>query len=298
MTTPSAPEQGNDNPAGPGHQILLAAVDEAAGALGTRLTAAFAIGSLAHGGFAPLVSDVDLALIVDRVDGSTAATIDGVAERSVRRFAGTEHESLAGRLSIFWSDWDHIGRNEEFGRFPAIDRLDLLDSGVLLRGVDRRPECAKPTRDDLFLNSAAFALASFGDDGFQRKLHDPNELARQGARAVTKAVLFPVRFLYTAATGRLGRNDDAIAWYAEAERPRTSHDLVIQAARWRADGIDDTAAAAALLDHGLVPLYLDCADQLSRSARELGRVDLADRLASLRAALGAGGAEGAGAPAG
>jgi hypothetical protein len=38
-------------------------------------------------------------------------------------------------------------------------------------------------------------------------------LIAAGVRRLTKLVLFPVRFLYTAATGRVGTNDAAAAWY-------------------------------------------------------------------------------------
>ena len=47
-----------------GHDVLADAVAAYTQALGERLVAAYALGSLAHGGFSPLVSDVDLALIL------------------------------------------------------------------------------------------------------------------------------------------------------------------------------------------------------------------------------------------
>ena len=47
-----------------GEAVLADAVAAYRAALGTRLAAAYALGSLAHGGFSPLVSDVDLGLIM------------------------------------------------------------------------------------------------------------------------------------------------------------------------------------------------------------------------------------------
>ena len=55
-TTPTAEDAGWD--------VITAGVQRAQSLLGTRLLAAYALGSLAQGGFAPEVSDVDLALIV------------------------------------------------------------------------------------------------------------------------------------------------------------------------------------------------------------------------------------------
>jgi hypothetical protein len=265
-----------------GRDILLAAVGAAEARLDGRLAAAFAIGSLAHGGFAPDVSDVDLALVVDRADEAVAEAIDTARRDTVQRYAGSAHHALAGRLSVFWSDWEHLAQGAEAGRFPATDRLDLLDSGVLLYGTDERARCARPGADDLLLNSATFAATRFGDPAYLRMLGDSAGLAGQGARAVTKAVLFPVRLLYTAATGRLGRNDDAARWYTAT--PNVSGTLVTSALRWRTEGVDDPEAAE-LLRRELLPLYRRCADELGRGAARTGHPDLATRLSRLYAAL-------------
>ena len=47
-----------------GEAVLAQAVAAYQAALGPRLVAGYALGSLAHGGFSPLVSDVDLGLIL------------------------------------------------------------------------------------------------------------------------------------------------------------------------------------------------------------------------------------------
>ena len=47
-----------------GEAVLAQALAAYQAALGSRLVAAYALGSLAHGGFSPLVSDVDLGLIL------------------------------------------------------------------------------------------------------------------------------------------------------------------------------------------------------------------------------------------
>jgi hypothetical protein len=62
-----------------------------------RLAAAHALGSLAHGGFSPQVSDVDLGLVLaDPLRASDAATVGAVA--SAERDRGGE---LRGRVSVF-----------------------------------------------------------------------------------------------------------------------------------------------------------------------------------------------------
>jgi len=63
-----------------GEAVLGRAVSAYRAALGSRLIAGYVLGSLAHGGFSPLVSDVDLGLILhgplratDRVTVHTVA---------------------------------------------------------------------------------------------------------------------------------------------------------------------------------------------------------------------------------
>ena len=48
-----------------GEVVLVRAVTAYRAVLGSRLIAGYALGSLAHGGFSPLVSDVDLGLILE-----------------------------------------------------------------------------------------------------------------------------------------------------------------------------------------------------------------------------------------
>jgi hypothetical protein len=61
--------------------ILRDAVSAYRAALGERSVAAYALGSLAHGGFAPLVSDIDLGLIIaDPLQPDDAETVRSVAD--------------------------------------------------------------------------------------------------------------------------------------------------------------------------------------------------------------------------
>src|ERR1700748_2401218 len=74
--------------------------------LGDRLLSAYAIGSLAHGGFAPAVSDVDLALLTAEVDDMPA-----VVEEIEDELSGTWE--LGSRLSIFHAPWAEFGNPPE-----------------------------------------------------------------------------------------------------------------------------------------------------------------------------------------
>src|SRR5580658_8323004 len=137
-----------------GEIVLARAVSAYRAALGSRLIAAYALGSLAHGGFSPLVSDVDLGLILaDPLRARDRITIGAVA-RSVR--AGGS--ALDQRLSVFWGTPATLQGWRPGGRFPPLDRLDLLEYGRLLTGRDERGAVARPDHLELLVAGAEFAL--------------------------------------------------------------------------------------------------------------------------------------------
>jgi predicted nucleotidyltransferase len=255
-----------------GERLLAAATGDYRAALGERLLAAYALGSLAHGGFSPLVSDVDLGLVVaDPLAAGDAETIAAVAR--AQRAAARE---LAERLSVFWGTPATLRGERPGGRFPPLDRLDLIEHGQLLTGADVRAGLPRPSADELLVAGAEFALASLAGA-------EPVDLA-DGVRPVTKAVLFPVRFLFTAATGRVGTNHDAVAFYtADADAPGRA--LVAAAYAWRTSPPADQARAAALLRDELTPLYAHYIDDHVARLDAVGRTDLADGFRAWRRRL-------------
>ena len=103
-----------------GETVLAEAAESYRGALGERLIAAYALGSLAHGGFSPLVSDIDLGLIVrDPARPEDAETIQAIAE-SEKAKGSPLHE----RISVFWGTPSTLRGESDGGRFPPLDRLE------------------------------------------------------------------------------------------------------------------------------------------------------------------------------
>jgi hypothetical protein len=255
-----------------GEAVLASAVSAYRAALGARLVAGYALGSLAHGGFSPLVSDVDLGLILqDPLRASDRATIRTVA-RAVRAGDSALHQ----RLSVFWGTPSTLQGQARGGRFPPLDRLDLLDYGRLLAGRDGRLSVARPTQAELLVAGAEFALSYLGgarklpdrvrgwaqrrphNDAVQTEIRTPSLLVAHGPRPMTKIVLFPVRFLFTAATGQVGTNALAAEHYlASAQVPAT--ELVTAALAWRVEP-PASDEAAALLGRELIPLYVHYID--------------------------------------
>jgi hypothetical protein len=283
-----------------GERVLAEAVDAFRLALGERLLAAYALGSLAHGGFSDLVSDVDLGLIVsDPLRPDDAIEIQAVAEAQKR-----QGSPLHQRLSVFWGTPSTLHGDRDGGRFPPLDRLDLIESGRLLAGSDDvRPGLPRPARQELIVAGAEFAidylagvrppaddgkaqlgsLSVAGADAVQEILC-PDLLVGLGMRRVTKLVLFPVRFLHTAATGHVGTNHDAVAHYLARPEARCTR-LVKAALRWRRDPPPDEAVAVALLREQMVALYLEYIDDHIARLRSLRRDDLVGALQEWRARL-------------
>jgi len=281
-----------------GEIVLARAVSAYRAALGTRLIAGYALGSLAHGGFSPLVSDVDLGLILrDPLTLKDRRTIGKVA-----RSLTTGGSALDQRLSVFWGTPRTLRGQRRGGRFPPLDRLDLLDYGRLLTGQDVRDVVARPRDAELLVAGAEFALGYLGangtgpaarfrgwarlssrDDSALDEIRDPSRLVARGPRRVTKIVLFPVRFLFTAETGRVGTNALAVEHYlADVHAPAAA--LVDAALAWRREQPADDEAIQ-LLSQELIPLYAHYLEDHIARLQSAGRRRLAVSFRRWRARL-------------
>jgi hypothetical protein len=253
-------------------QIVTDTVEAAQDVFGPEIEAVFTLGSLAHGGFAPLCSDIDVAIVLTATTVSTGERIAEVQNRVVAKASNP----LAQRLSLFYGDWQAVrtGEGEHF-RLGPIDRLDLLDSGLLLIGTDRREPSVRPTHEELIVMSADFILKKFTDDYLDR-LRDTEGLAAQGERAVTKVVLFPIRFIYTLKTGQIGLNDGSVDWYAAEALPGNA--LATAALEWRNLGITDPELARQSLDADLATIHAVCLAEYASDLDALGHLARAEAL--------------------
>src|SRR5262249_59922191 len=69
---------------------------------------------------------------------------------------------FADRLSAFWGSVDSLNHGSQGGRFPPLDRLDLIRYGRLLAGTDVRDQLKTPRRDEHVIAGAHFPLLSPG----------------------------------------------------------------------------------------------------------------------------------------
>ena len=101
----------------------------------------------------------------------------------------------------------------------------------------------------------------------------PQLLFAQGIRRVTKLVLFPVRFMFTAATGRVGTNEAAVVWYL-ARWNSVGAELVAAALGWRELLPGDDRTAVELLRVHLAALYEGYIDDHIDRLRGVGENEL------------------------
>ena len=254
-----------------GERVLARAVHLAQEWWGARLVSAYAIGSLAHGGFSAHVSDVDLALVLqDPLDDEDAT--------NVRRICGQVAASgvpLGERLSLFWGSAATLSGSAAGGRFPPADLLDLHHHGRLLAGSDVRSEARLPTLRDLVVAGAGFAYRVLSGAQPAAYLADPEKLAHAPVRTLTKLTLYPVRLLYTARTGKVGINHEAVPHLLASTRGSAA-ELAREALQWRyCPPPPGDRGLVVVLQRGIGPLYRAFIEDYESRLRGYGEMDLA-----------------------
>jgi hypothetical protein len=124
-----------------------------------------------------------------------------------------------------------------------------------------------------------FALQILRKPEEVQQILDAGKLAKRGLRYLTKRVLFPVRFLYTARTGEIGRVDAAVDHYVRQGTPAAS--LVTEALRWRLEPPAESEALRMLSPH-VLPLYLEFLEDHVHRMKEYGEMSLASQLSAWR----------------
>ena len=171
--------------------------------LGSSLVEAYKLGSLAHGGFSEIYSDIDVGLLLScREPPSEMAELIAHA-----KLLDAEYGK---KLSVFWG-------NPEFtwGRLPVIDRIDLLDHGVpLLRGVE--PGFRRPTKEEIHEEQ----LQSI-ERSWKSRLPELSRLTTLEAKdrkPYIRAILYAARLIYTWDNLVVDSNDRAVE-YLHQVRP-------------------------------------------------------------------------------
>jgi predicted nucleotidyltransferase len=161
------------------------------------LLGVYLLGSLAHGGFSRRYSDIDVAVV------SKNGLMPDQLE-AMRAAASALSTELAAKLSIFFTN-----RSFSEGRFPPLDRIDYVEHRVALLEL----RSVTPARPDLTEIRAYLCGKPF--EAWQQtaaRFAAAETLETKDHKAYLRAHLYPARFIYSFMTGRMGSNDDAVAW--------------------------------------------------------------------------------------
>jgi predicted nucleotidyltransferase len=172
--------------------------------LGSSLVEAYKLGSIAHGGYSNIYSDIDAGLLL-----KCAEPPSGMSEliTSVKSL----DSEYGKKLSVFWG-------NPEFtwGRLPFIDRIDLLDHGVpLLDGV--KPDFRRPTKEEIHQEQ----LQSI-ERSWKSRLPELSRLTTLEAKdrkPYIRAILYAARLIYTWDKLAVDSNDRAVEYLHQVQPP-------------------------------------------------------------------------------
>ena len=192
-----------------GSRVLQEAVRQAKRILGARLISCYGLGSIVHGGFVPHVSDVDIGIIIDTV----RLLEDEYYIDKLFTSVSNLKIPMGDRLSIFWSSEESIKNFASIGRFPLIDKLDLIKHGKLIAGREIRPNVYMPNQKEIIIETTKYALELLGNEVSVKEIKSLAFLFDPSVRYTTKRILFPIRFLYTLRSSKPGSNDTAISYY-------------------------------------------------------------------------------------
>ena len=172
--------------------------------LGPSLVEVYKLGSLAHGGFSVIYSDIDVGLLLncEEPPSEIAALVTD---------AKALQPELGNKLSVFWG-------NPAFswGRLPIIDRLDLLDHGVPIIG-DHIADFPRPTRVEVHQ-----ALRESIEKSWQPRIPELQALTRLEAKdrkPYVRAILYAARLIFTWDKLAVDSNDCAVEYLHQVQPP-------------------------------------------------------------------------------
>ncbi|HEY7168341.1 MAG TPA: hypothetical protein VIB79_27530 [Candidatus Binatia bacterium] len=166
-------------------------------AFGPPVLEVYRLGSLAHGGFSAVYSDIDIGVILNCAEppGDMAEIIAGAKRLD---------PEYGKKLSVFWGNPDY-----SWGRLPVLDRVDLLDHGVpLLNGI--KADFPRPSKDAIHR-----MLRDSLENNYMVKaveLAALKSLEAKDRKPYIRSILYPARCIYSWDLLKVNSNDAAVAY--------------------------------------------------------------------------------------
>jgi hypothetical protein len=171
--------------------------------LGSSLVEVYQLGSLAHGGFSSVYSDIDVAILLSCA--TPPAGIDTWITNAKKL-----NPEYGKKLSTFWGN-PKCG----WGRLPVLDRLDLLDHGIPLIH-NRKAKFPRPGKAEI-----EGALLDSVERSWKPKIRELSHLTKldpADRKPYIRAILYPARLIYSWDALAVDSNDRAVD-YLQRIRP-------------------------------------------------------------------------------
>ena len=186
------------------HDYVTHVAEHFGAQLGPSVVEVYKLGSLAHGGFSQIYSDIDVGVILNcREPPSDMARVI------------SEAKALDGdygkKLSVFWGNPDY-----DWGRLPVLDRLDLLDHGVPMLN-NTKPAFVRPSKEaihDALRESLQKSYLPRCDE-----LSRLTTLEAKDRKPYIRSVLYPARFIYSWDNLAVDSNDRAVGYLQKVKPP-------------------------------------------------------------------------------
>jgi len=172
--------------------------------LGASFVDAYKLGSLAHGGFSKIYSDIDVGLLLNCAQPPPEISL-WIAQ------AKTFDAEYGRKLSVFWG-------NPEFtwGRLPNLDRLDLLDNGVSLIN-NEKPQFRRPSKGEIRDELLKCIERSWKPR--VSELSRLTELTAENRKPYIRAILYAARLIYSWDNLAMDSNDRAVEFLHQVQPP-------------------------------------------------------------------------------
>jgi len=239
--------------------LLTSFIEQINDTFGNRIISIFKFGSLGDHGDFSLCSDVDVAVMLDQLKNNDAKSIGIIGDELSK-----SDLTFSDKLSIFWSSYKSDDFSQGKGRFPALDRLDLIKHAILISGTDLRNTLPSPIHDKIIEESAEFILSyMLTKDKTDELYNKPQQIMQKGARYFSKFVLFPVRLIFTLENpNAIASNKEAVDYFSNHHHhklPPAVIALVKQAYELRSTNPDtEVKLDATIVESSIQQLYLHC----------------------------------------
>lgn len=245
--------------------------------LGEHCLAIYLMGSLARGGFSARVSDIDIGVVLNKITPDTAVKIEKIITLTKEK-----NPLIKNRISVFWGTVHSINSSSKESRYPPFDRLDLIDHAKLIQGSEVRQKLIKPNQKELKISCAEFAIQYLESSDRLAMFNDGLLILNQGATSLTKAILFPARFIYLAKTNQFSTNEASAQYYKNTFSGDDAL-LVKKCYQWRMNGIkEDKVQVNTLINKGIKNLYNNFLDIYIEILTDYNETELLRRLVSIK----------------